>query len=48
MSSFMNSPDNKLHEGTKFSWDSFGVDIESTVHELVPKAESAGGVWARE
>jgi hypothetical protein len=32
------SPDNKLHEGTKFSWDSFGVDIESTVHELVPNS----------
>ena len=30
------SPDNKLHEGTKFSWDTFGVHIESTVHEVVP------------
>jgi Polyketide cyclase / dehydrase and lipid transport len=33
-----NSPDNKLHEGTKFSWDTFGVHIESTVHELVPNS----------
>jgi hypothetical protein len=29
-------PDNKLHEGTKFSWDKFGVRIESTVHEFAP------------
>ena len=32
------SPDNKLHEGTKFSWDTFGVHIESTVHEFVPNS----------
>jgi hypothetical protein len=32
------SPDNKLHEGTKFSWDTFGVHIESTVHEFVPSS----------
>jgi hypothetical protein len=31
-------PDNKLQEGTKFSWDTFGVHIESTVHELVPNS----------
>jgi hypothetical protein len=28
------SPDNKLHEGTKFSWDPFGVHIESTVSRV--------------
>jgi hypothetical protein len=27
-----------LHEGTKFSWDTFGVHIEGTVHELVPNS----------
>ena len=32
------SPDNKLHEGMTFSWDTFGVHIESTVHELVPNS----------
>ena len=32
------SLDNKLHEGTKFSWDTFGVHIESTVHEFVPSS----------
>jgi hypothetical protein len=32
----LNSPDGKLHEGTQFSWDTFGVHIESRVHELVP------------
>ena len=32
------SSDNKLHEGTKFSWDTFGVHIESTVHEFVPNS----------
>jgi hypothetical protein len=32
------SPNNKLHQGTKFSWDTFGVHIESTVHEFVPSS----------
>ena len=32
----LNSPDGKLHEGTRFSWDTFGVHIESQVHEFVP------------
>jgi uncharacterized protein YndB with AHSA1/START domain len=32
----LNSPDGKLHEGTRFSWDTFGVHIESRVHEFVP------------
>jgi hypothetical protein len=27
-----------LHQGTKFSWDTFGVHIESTVHEFVPNS----------
>ena len=31
----LNSPDGKLHEGTRFSWDTFGVHIESRVHEFV-------------
>jgi hypothetical protein len=38
------SPDNKLREGTKFSWDLFGVHIESTVHEFVPKSRI--GWWS--
>src|SRR5271170_481474 len=42
------SPDNRLHEGTKFSWDTFGVHIESTVTSSSPTDELAGGVWARE
>ena len=32
----LNSLDGKLHRGTRFSWDTFGVHIESTVHEFVP------------
>jgi hypothetical protein len=32
----LNSPDGKLNEGTRFSWDTFGVHIESRVHELIP------------
>jgi Polyketide cyclase / dehydrase and lipid transport len=32
----LNSPDGKLHEGTQFSWDTFGVHIESRVHDFVP------------
>jgi hypothetical protein len=31
----LNSPDGKLHEGTRFSWNTFGVPIESRVHEFV-------------
>jgi hypothetical protein len=34
----LNSPDGKLHEGTQFSWDTFGVHIESQVHEFVPNS----------
>jgi hypothetical protein len=34
----LNSPDGKLHEGTRFSWDTFGVHIESQVHEFVPNS----------
>ena len=32
----LNSPNGKLNEGTHFSWDTFGVHIESRVHEFVP------------
>jgi uncharacterized protein YndB with AHSA1/START domain len=32
----LNSPDGKVNEGTQFSWDTFGVHIESRVHEFVP------------
>jgi len=32
----LNSPDGQLHEGTRFLWDTFGVHIESRVHEFVP------------
>jgi hypothetical protein len=31
-----NSVAGKPHRGTRFSWDTFGVHIESTVHEFVP------------
>ena len=34
----LNSPDGKLHEGTRFSWDTFDVHIESRVHEFVPNS----------
>jgi hypothetical protein len=29
-----NSPDGRLHQDTQFSWDTFGVHIESQVHEF--------------
>jgi uncharacterized protein YndB with AHSA1/START domain len=32
----LNSPDGKLHEGTRFSWDTNGHHVESRVHEFVP------------
>ena len=31
----LNSSDGRLHQDTKFSWDTFGVHIQSHVHELV-------------
>jgi len=34
----LNSPDGKLHAGTRFSWNTFGVHIESQVHEFVPNS----------
>jgi uncharacterized protein YndB with AHSA1/START domain len=34
----LNSPDGKLHEGTLFSWDTFGLHFESRVHEFVPNS----------
>jgi Polyketide cyclase / dehydrase and lipid transport len=34
----LNSPDGKLHGGARFSWETFGVDIESQVHEFVPNS----------
>jgi hypothetical protein len=34
----LNSPDGKLHEGARFSWETFGVHIESRVHEFVPSS----------
>jgi uncharacterized protein YndB with AHSA1/START domain len=34
----LNSPDGKLHEGARFSWETFGVHIESRVHEFVPNS----------
>ena len=30
----LNSPDGRLHQDTQFSWDTFGVHIESQVHEF--------------
>jgi uncharacterized protein YndB with AHSA1/START domain len=32
----LNSPDGKLHEGTRFSWDTNGHHVESRVYEFVP------------
>jgi hypothetical protein len=32
----LNGPDGKLREGARFSWDTFGIHIESRVHEFVP------------
>jgi hypothetical protein len=37
----LDSPDGKLHEGTRFSWDTFGVHIESWVSSF-QTAASAG------
>jgi uncharacterized protein YndB with AHSA1/START domain len=34
----LNSPDGKLEEDARFSWDTFGVHIESRVHEFVPNS----------
>jgi hypothetical protein len=34
----LNSPDGKLHAETQFSWDTFGVHIESHIHEFVPNS----------
>jgi glyoxylase-like metal-dependent hydrolase (beta-lactamase superfamily II) len=34
----LNSSDGKLHQDTRFSWDTFGVHIESRVHEFVPSS----------
>ena len=34
----LNSPDGKLHEGTRFSWDTFGLHFQSRVHEFVPNS----------
>jgi uncharacterized protein YndB with AHSA1/START domain len=34
----LNSSDGKLHQDTRFSWDTFGVHIESRVHEFVPNS----------
>jgi hypothetical protein len=31
----LNSPDGRLHHDTQFSWDTFGVHIDSHVHEFV-------------
>jgi hypothetical protein len=31
-----NNPDGKLHQDTQFSWDTFGLHVESRVHEFVP------------
>jgi hypothetical protein len=30
----LNSSDGRLHQDTQFSWDTFGVHIESQVHEF--------------
>ena len=33
-----NSADGKLHRGTRFLWDTFGVHIERSVREFVPNS----------
>ena len=37
----LNSPDGKLHKGTRFSWDTFGLHFESRVHEFAPNSRIA-------
>jgi hypothetical protein len=32
----LNSSDGRLHQDTQFSWDTFGLHVESRVHEFVP------------
>ncbi len=34
----LNSPDGRLHRDTCFSWDTFGVHVDSRIHEFVPKS----------
>jgi hypothetical protein len=34
----LNSSDGRLHGGTQFLWDTFGVHIESRVHEFIPNS----------
>src|ERR1700689_2265118 len=34
----LNSPDGKLHEGTEFSWATFGLHFESRVYGFVPNS----------
>jgi uncharacterized protein YndB with AHSA1/START domain len=34
----LNSSDGKLHEGTRFSWDTNGHHVDSRVHEFVPNS----------
>jgi hypothetical protein len=34
----LNGPDGKLHEGTRFSWDTFGLHFQSRVREFVPNS----------
>jgi hypothetical protein len=34
----LNSSDGELHQDTRFSWETFGVQIESRVHEFVPSS----------
>ena len=38
----LNSTDGKLHVETRFTWDTFGVHIESHVHEFVPNSRKIG------
>jgi hypothetical protein len=41
----LNSPDGKLHQGTRFSWDTFGFHFESRVHEFVPDSRIGWFEW---
>ncbi|MBB5327816.1 MBL fold metallo-hydrolase [Tunturiibacter gelidoferens] len=34
----LNSSDGKLHQDTRFAWNTFGVHIESRVHEFAPSS----------
>jgi hypothetical protein len=32
----LNSPEGRLHPNSRFSWNTFGVHVDSRVHEFIP------------